>query len=182
MKPDMGDPTQQDPSASSGQPGTREQPGDSLPGPAGAGHAPDSASAAERAPTPGPGTPPDQDDADLDDDDDLDIAAAVLDPARHEALIEDLVARVGSMRRRWATLERERHELGRALRRVERERDLCRAAHERVLRRAEDAELRLAEVEARITALADALQQRPRARGGSAKLPGPDDDAGQDFK
>lgn len=124
----------------------------------------------------------DDDDAASDDDDDLDSDDDTVDQATHEEMIENLLARVGVMRRRWAMVERERHELRRALQRVERERDEYRAEHERTLHRAESAELRLAEVQGRIAALEDSLRQRRHDRGGSAKLPGPRHDVGQDFK
>jgi chromosome segregation ATPase len=116
------------------------------------------------------------DDEDLDGDDDT------LDQATHEEMIENLLARVVVMRRRWAMVERERHDLRRALQRVERERDEYRAEHERALHRAEVAELRLADIQGRITALEDSLQQRRRDRGGSAKLAGARQDVGQGFK
>ena len=180
MNPDMGDPTQQDPRASSGEPATPEQPGSPPPGPASPEPEPGVAHAAESTSPPDASPPHADDDADLDDD--LGADDEPLDPAKQEEMIENLLARVGLMRRRWALLERERRDLGRALRRVERERDQYRAEHERALRRAEDAELRLAEVQARITALQESLQQRPRPRSGSAKQPGPGHDVGQDFK
>ncbi len=121
------------------------------------------------------------DDPASDDDGDLDSDDDILDQATHEEMIENLLARVGVMRKRRIMVERERHELRRALQRVERERDEYRAEHERTLHRAESAERRLAEVQGRIAALEDSLRQR-HDRGGSAKLAGPRHDVGQDFK
>jgi hypothetical protein len=177
MKPAMGDPTQQDPGSSSVEPATSQQPGDPPAGPASIDHVPGMAMAPASASLPGTGTLPDDAGADLDDDDPV-IADEALDPAVHEAMVENLIARVLSVRQQWSMLERERHDLRRALRRVERERDELRAEHERALRRAEAAELELADVQSRIAALADSLQQRRRGPGTSAKLPGPDHDVG----
>lgn len=178
----MGDPTQQDSPSLPGEPATNEPPGDLPRVPVGAGVIPGVTSGRHHEDMRGSGIAQDDDAAASDDDDDLDSDDKTLDQATHEEMIENLLARVVVMRRRWAMVERERHELRRALQRVERERDEYRAEHERALHRAESAELRLADVQGRITALEDSLRQRRRDRGGSAKLPGPRNDVGQDFK
>lgn len=182
MEQAMGDPTQQDPRSSWSKPATDEQPGDPPPDPAGDAPVPGIARTTDSASTLGVGLPHSGDDGDTDDDDDLDVSGGTIDQAVQEAMIENLIARVVSVRQQWAMLERERYELRRTLRRVEHERDELRVEHARALRRAEAAELRLAEVQARIAALEDSLQQRPRGRVGSAKLPGASHDVGQDFK
>lgn len=182
MAPAMGDPTQQDPRSSACEPATDEHPRERLPGPASDAPVPGTARTTDSASTLGAGLPHGDDDGDTGDDDDLDVPDGTIDQAVQEAMIENLIARVVSVRQQWAMLERERDELRRTLRRVEHERDELRVEHERALRRAEAAELWLAEVQARIAALEDSLQQRPRGRAGSAKLPGTVHDVGQNFK
>ncbi|HWN66109.1 MAG TPA: hypothetical protein VNM90_00650 [Haliangium sp.] len=75
-------------------------------------------------------------------------------------LIEDLLARVGELRNGNEAADRERIELRRARELAERERDQVRTERDLALRRAETAEQRLAEVQARIHALEDSLRQR----------------------
>jgi hypothetical protein len=182
MSLDMGDPTQQDPRSLPGEPATNEPPGDLRRVPTGADLEPRAMTGPSHEAMRHTSVVQDDNAAAGDDDNDLDSDDDTLDQATHEEMIENLLARVVVMRRRWAMAERERYELRRALQRVERERDEYRAEHERALRRAEAAELRLADVQARIAALEDSLQQRRRDRGGSAKLAGPRHDVGQDFK
>lgn len=178
----MGDPTQPHTLPPPGEPATNEPTGDPPRLPA-ADLMPPVTNPPDHADTRGISVGDVDDDAAAEPDPDaLDRADATIDEATHEELIENLLARVASIRQRWAAIERERHALRRAILRVERERDEHRAAHTRALRRAEAAELRLAEVQARITALEDSLQQRRRDRIGSAKLPGAHNDVGQDFK
>jgi hypothetical protein len=178
----MGNPTEQDSPSLPGEPATNEPLGDLRGVPASGVVMPGVMSGPHHEDTRDTGIAQDDDDAASGDDDDLDSDDDTLDQATHEEMIENLLARVVVMRRRWTMVERERHELRRALQRVERERDEYRAEHERALHRAESAELRLADVQGRITALEDSLRQRRRDRGGSAKQAGPRDDVGQDFK
>ena len=75
-------------------------------------------------------------------------------------LIDDLLARVSELRSDHEAADRERIELRRARELAEREREQLRTERDLALRRAETAEQRLAEVQARIHALEDSLRQR----------------------
>ena len=75
-------------------------------------------------------------------------------------LIEDLLARVSELRSGHEAADRERIDLRRARELAERERDQLRTERDLALRRAETAERRLAEVQARIQALEDSSRQR----------------------
>jgi chromosome segregation ATPase len=78
----------------------------------------------------------------------------------HAELIDDLLARVTALRNRREAIERERNELRKACDQIVREREQLRRERDLALRRAAAAELRLAEVQARISALEDTLRQR----------------------
>jgi chromosome segregation ATPase len=75
-------------------------------------------------------------------------------------LVDDLLARVSELRSDHEAADRERIELRKSRELAEREREQLRTERDLALRRAETAERRLTEVQARIHALEDSLRQR----------------------